>query len=86
MIEAYRAADQGGRCAAVAVAQDLVAVADDLALELEDPRGRRAGLAAQDVAFAVRDEREVARPRSARGSAPSASSHTWPDVTTWNQT
>ena len=75
MVEADRAADQRGRGAAVAVAEDLVAVADDLALELEDPRGRRAGLAAQDVALAVRDEREVAAAQRARLGAAGLQPH-----------
>ena len=72
--------------AAAAVAEDLVALADELALEVEDPRRRRTGLAAQDVALAVRDEREVAGAEQPRARASPASSQMRPEVTTWNQT
>ena len=48
------------RFAAASVAQDLVALAELLALELEDARRRRVGLAAQPVALAVGDERQLA--------------------------
>ena len=76
VIEAHRAADQRGRRAALAVAEDLVALADLLAVEFQDVRRGRAGLAAQDVALAVRDEREVAglQPRAAR-RPPASSQH-----------
>src|SRR5918997_1846663 len=60
MIEAHGAADHVDACAAASVAQDLVALAELLALELEDARSRRIGLAAQPVALAVGDERQLA--------------------------
>src|ERR687895_252495 len=60
MIEAHRAADHVDASAAASVAQDLVALAELLALELEDALRRRVGLAAQPVALAVGDERQLA--------------------------
>src|SRR5918992_3512925 len=60
MIEATGAADHVDASAAASVAQDLVAFAELLALELEDARRRRIGLAAQPVALAVGDERQLA--------------------------
>src|ERR687894_834677 len=60
MIEAHGAADHVDACAAASVAQDLVALAELLALEFEDVRSRRIGLAAQPVALAVGDERQLA--------------------------
>ena len=57
-----------GGSAAAAVAQDLVAVADELALEVEDRWCWRVRVAAKDVPFAVRHEREVAGPEG-RGTA-----------------
>jgi uncharacterized protein YbjT (DUF2867 family) len=60
MIEAHGAADHVDASAAAPVAQDLVALAELLALELEDARRRRVGLAAQPVALAVGDERQLA--------------------------
>src|ERR687893_2201109 len=60
MIEAHGAANHFDACAAASVAQDLVALAELLALELEDARSRRIGLAAQPVALAVGDERQLA--------------------------
>src|SRR5918998_4633856 len=60
MVEAHRATDHVDRLAAASVAQDLVALAELLALELEDARRRRVGLAAQPVTLAVGDERQLA--------------------------
>src|SRR5918997_3097053 len=60
MVEAHGAADHVDAFAAAAVAQNLVALAELLALELEDARRRRVGLAAQPVALAVGDERQLA--------------------------
>ena len=75
MVEAHRSADQGGRRAAAAVTQDLVAVADLLALEVEDSGRRRSVLAGQDVPLAVRDEREVPRPEPAGVGVPGLEQH-----------
>src|SRR5687767_15832435 len=66
MVEAHGAADHVDALAAASVAQDLVALAELLALELEDARRRRAGLAAQPVALAMRHERELARRQAPR--------------------
>src|SRR5688572_4819560 len=62
MVEAHGAADHVDALAAASVAQDLVTLAEllALALELEDARRRRVGLAAQAVALAVGDERKLA--------------------------
>src|SRR5918995_2503385 len=62
MVEAHGAADHVDAFAAASVAQDLVAFAEllTLALELEDARRGRIGLAAQPVALAVGDERQLA--------------------------
>src|SRR5829696_4488970 len=60
MVKAHGAADHVDAVAAASVAQNLVAVAELLALELEDARRRRIGLAAQPVALAVGDERQLA--------------------------
>ena len=57
--EAQRPADQAGGRATLAVAKDLVALADELTLEVEDPRRGSARFAAQDVTLPVRHEREV---------------------------
>jgi hypothetical protein len=62
MIEAHCPADQDRRRPATTVAKELVAVADELPLELEDSGCGRVALAAQDVSFTVGDEREVSRP------------------------
>ena len=59
VVEAHRPADQRRRRPAAAVAKNLVAVADLLSLEVENPRRRRAGLASQVMSLALRDEREV---------------------------
>src|SRR5687767_3655568 len=59
MIEAHGAADHVDALAAASVAQDLVALAELLALELEDARRRHVGLAAQQVALAVGHERQL---------------------------
>ena len=67
MVEAHGAADQVCRRAALAVAEDLVAVRDLLALEVEDVGRGHVRLAAEGVTLAGRDEREVARLQ--RGSA-----------------
>src|SRR5918993_3077956 len=53
MVEAHRSADQGRRRPALAVAENLVAVAGVLEFELHDPRDGDARLAAQDVPPAV---------------------------------
>src|ERR687894_1171471 len=66
MIEAHGAADHVDACAAASVAEDLVALAELLALELEDARSRRIGLAAQPVALAVGDERQLACGQASR--------------------
>ena len=85
VVEAHGAADQRRRRTAAAVAQDLVALADLLALELEDAGRGNAGLAAQHVALAVGDEPEIAGLQQRRlgvaGLEPDR-----PAVTTWNQT
>src|SRR5918992_634500 len=60
MIEANGAADHVDCFAAASVAQDLVALAELLALELINARRRRIGLAAQPVALAVGHERQFA--------------------------
>src|SRR5687768_6198681 len=60
MIEAYGAADHVDAFAAPSVVQNLVALAELLALELVDARRRRSGLTAQPVAFAVGDKRQLA--------------------------
>src|SRR5918995_94573 len=62
MIEAHGAADHVDAFAAASVAQDLVAFAEllALALELEDARRWRTGLAAQPVALAMGHERQLA--------------------------
>jgi hypothetical protein len=61
MVEPHGAADHRRRRAAGhAVAQDLVAVARALEVELEDVRDGDVGLAAQPVPVAVRHEREIA--------------------------
>ena len=60
MVEAHGSADHVDALSTASVAQDLVALAELLALELEDARGRRVGLAAQPVALAVGDERQLA--------------------------
>ena len=59
MVEAHGAADHVDALAAASVAQDLVALAELLALELEDARRRRVRLAAQPVALAVGHERQL---------------------------
>ena len=84
VLEAHGSADQAGRRAAPAVAEDLVAVADVLALEVEDPGRRSARFAAKDVALAVRHEREISELDRGLPSSP-VSSHIRPEVTTWNQ-
>ena len=60
VVEAHRAAHHPGERAAAAVAQHLVAVGDLLPRQVEDSRRRRRGIAAQPVAGALGDEREVA--------------------------
>src|ERR687894_2497816 len=60
MIEAHGTADHVDACAAASVAQDLVALAELLALELVNARRRRIGLAAQPVTLPVGDERQLA--------------------------
>src|SRR5688572_27529104 len=60
MVEAHGAADHVDAFAAASVAQDLVALAELLALEIEDARRRRVRLAAQPVALAVGHERQLA--------------------------
>src|ERR687895_1678541 len=60
MIEAHGAADHVDCFAAASVAQDLVALAELLALELVDARRRPIGLAAQPVTLPVGDERQLA--------------------------
>jgi len=57
--EAYGAADQGGRRTASAVAEDLIAIADGLTLEVEDARRGSSRFVTQDVAVPVWHEREV---------------------------
>ena len=85
VVEAHRAADQRRGRAAAAVAQDLVALADLLALEVEDPGRGDAGLAAQHVPLAVRHQREVAA-REQRGvGLARLEPEPRPTVTTWNQ-
>ena len=59
VLEAHGPADQAGGRATLAVAKDLVAIADDLTLEVENPRRGSPRFAAQDVAVPVRHEREV---------------------------
>src|SRR5687767_12172261 len=59
MVEAHGAADHVDVLAAASVAQDLVALAELLALEFEDARRRRVRLAAQPVALAVGHERQL---------------------------
>src|ERR671910_3395638 len=66
MVEAHGAADHVYALAAASVAQNLIAVAELLELELEDARRRRIGLAAQPVALAVGDERQLARGEAPR--------------------
>ena len=61
MVEAHRPADQARGRAASAVAQDLVAVADELALQVENSRCRNSRVAPQAVPFAVGYQREIAR-------------------------
>src|SRR5688500_6563045 len=77
MVEAHGAADHVDALAAASVAKDLVALAELLALELEDARRRRPGLAAQAVALAVGHERQLARGQTLRlglgGLEPAAS-------------
>src|SRR5918992_730174 len=62
MIEAHGAADHVDCFAAASVAQDLVALAEllALALELVDARRRHIGLAAQPVTLPVGDECQLA--------------------------
>src|SRR5918999_291188 len=60
MIETHGAADHVDCFAAASVAQDLVALAELLALELVDARRRPIGLAAQPVTLPVGDERQLA--------------------------
>ena len=60
VVEADGAADQPVGAPPLAVPEDLVAVADQLTLEVEDARRRCAGLTAEDVSLPVRDERQVA--------------------------
>ena len=57
--ETHGPADQARRRAALAVAKDLVAIADELTLEVENAGRRGSRFAAQDVALPVRHEREV---------------------------
>src|ERR687896_123863 len=59
VLDAHGPAYQGGGRATVAVAKDLVAIADRLTLEVQDPRRRSSRFAAQDVAVPVRHQREV---------------------------
>jgi hypothetical protein len=66
VVEAHGAADQRRRRAALAVAEDLVAFAGVLEVELEDARRGDARLAAQAVPVAARHEREVAGLEPAR--------------------
>src|SRR5688572_16286884 len=66
MVEAHGAADHVDVAASASVAQDLVALAELLALELEDARRRRVRLAAQPVALAVGHERQLARGEAPR--------------------
>ena len=49
--------DDGCRRAPLAVPEDLVAVADQLTLEVEDARRRCADLTAEDVSLPMRDQR-----------------------------
>ena len=60
MIEAHGSADHVDALATASVAQDLVTLAELFALELEDAGRRGVGLAAQPVALAVGDERQLA--------------------------
>src|SRR4051812_37919810 len=69
MAEADGAAEHRRRGAVAAEAQDLVALADVLAGQVEDPRRGHAGLAAQHVPLAARDERDLAGAERARGIA-----------------
>ena len=62
VVEADGAADDRRGRAAAAVPQDLVALAEQLAREVEQSRCAGAGLAEQSVTRAVRHEREVAGP------------------------
>src|SRR5687767_5645447 len=66
MVEAHGAADHVDALAAASVAQDLVALAELLALELEDAWRRRVGLASQPVALAVGHECQLARGEAPR--------------------
>src|SRR5687768_15365609 len=66
MVEAHGAADHVDARAAASVAQDLVVLAELLALQLEDAGRRRVGLAAQPVALPVGDERQLARCQAPR--------------------
>ncbi len=66
MVEAHRAAQELRGRAAAAVAEDLVALGDQLALEVEDAGRGGARLVAQHVPAAVGDEREVAREHPVR--------------------
>src|SRR5918997_941734 len=61
MIEAHGAADHVDALAAASVAQDLVTLAELLALEVVDARRRHLWLAAQPVPLAVGDERQLVR-------------------------
>ena len=65
VIEAHGAADHRRRRATAAVPEDLVAVADQLARQVEELRRGNARLAGQPVALAVRHERKVAGPQEA---------------------
>lgn len=60
MVETNGSADQHGARAAPAMAEDLIAVADLLTLELENSGRGSSGLAAQHVPLAVRHEAEIA--------------------------
>ena len=62
VVEADGAADEPSLRPAAAVAQDLVALGDLLAIDLEDAGRRRPGLASQPVAGAVGDQRHLATP------------------------
>ena len=65
------------------MAKDLVAIAHELALEVENAGRRRSRLAAEDVALPVRHEREVPELDPIPLRFP-VSSHIRPEVTTWN--
>ena len=79
MLEPDRTADQPDGVASASVAEELVSVAQERPLQVEDVRSFDPGLASQRVSLAVGDEDQVARGELQRGLSfdfdPAAADH-----------